>query len=167
MDADEVTIDVLGPDDWRDLRAIRLEAFRRAPAAFSTTYAEALARPDEDWRERLASARSIHLAARSRGCPVGMVGGHLTSDEGDPTVGVVFGMYVREAYRGQGIGRRLLLRLLDRFAAAPAIAVVRLWVRPSQRPALRLYASLGFRVVGEEEDGSGRELIMELRSRGS
>lgn len=156
-------IALLQAEDWRELRAIRLEAFSQSPAAFSTTLAEALARPDDDWRQRLAAARSIHLAARGEGRVIGLAGAHLESDEGDQTVAVVFGMYVSEAFRGRGIGRLLLQALLDRLQAMPRIETVRLWVRPSQRPALRLYESLGFRIDGEADDGSGRELIMDLQ----
>jgi ribosomal protein S18 acetylase RimI-like enzyme len=161
MNHDRIAIATLGPEDWRTLRAIRLDAYRSEPAAFSTTHAEALARPEADWRERLAAERSIHLAAVAGGHVVGMVGGHLAPGEDDQTVAVVFGMYVRDAYRGKGIGRLLLGALLARLGGQPRIETVRLWVRPAQRPAMRLYESFGFRVVGEDDDGSGRELIME------
>ena len=165
VNGSDISIVELQPDDWRALRVIRLEAFRTEPAAFSTTYAEALARPDEDWQARLASAQSVHFAAMSFGRVVGMAGAHLASDEGDPTVAVIFGMYVNAVYRGQGVGRLLLRTLIARLLAEPTIAAVQLWVRPGQLPARRLYESLGFRVIGEDDDGLGRELIMELRLR--
>jgi hypothetical protein len=38
----DVSIVALGPRDWRDLRAIRLEALRSVPAAFSSSYEETL-----------------------------------------------------------------------------------------------------------------------------
>ncbi|MFN8594140.1 MAG: GNAT family N-acetyltransferase [Thermomicrobiales bacterium] len=144
------------------LRTIRLEALRSEPQAFSSTYAETLLRPDAYWRDRLATDRGVTLVARSDQRPVGLVGGYFGSDEGDESVAVVVSMYVNQAYRGRGIGRWLLRSLIGRLAADRRIATIRLWVRPDQQPARRLYESLGFRVAGQSVDPDGVELIMEL-----
>src|SRR5215216_888577 len=92
----------------RDLRAIRLDALRSEPAAFSSSYEETLAWSDEDWRRRLTNDHRLHLVARVQNCPIGIVGGYLGSDEGDDSVAVVFGMFVTREHRGWGIGRLLL-----------------------------------------------------------
>jgi ribosomal-protein-alanine N-acetyltransferase len=59
----------------------------------------------------------------------------------------ILNLCIREAYRCQGIGRRLLSYLLDRGAAA-GMAEAFLEVRPSNTAAIRLYQSLGFEPVG-------------------
>lgn len=167
MTIDAVRVVVLEPQDWRAFKAIRLEALRSEPAAFSSTYAESRARPDESWPQRLADPRGMVLAAMAGRRPIGMVGAHRGSDEGDESVAVVFGMYVNEAHRGQGVGRLLLSTLLDMVAAHPEIDTIRLWVGAGQEPARRLYTSIGFRVVGREthlpqnDRQSHDELIME------
>ncbi len=167
----DLSVAVVEPRDWRDLRAIRLEALQLEPAAYSSSYEETLARPDEHWQQRLASDHSVHLLARARSRPIGMVGGYLSSDEGDDGVAVVFGMYVTSEYRGRGIGRLLLTSLIDRLSAFPHISTIRLGVTETQGPARSLYESIGFQVVGKTEEGivvDGRrydELIMELRVR--
>jgi ribosomal-protein-alanine N-acetyltransferase len=51
------------------------------------------------------------------------------------------------AYRGMGLGKRLLEYLLERGAAA-GMAEAFLEVRPSNTAAIRLYRSLGFEQVG-------------------
>src|SRR5215207_2808464 len=89
----DVSVVALGPSDWRDLQAIRLEALRSEPAAYSSTYEETLSWSDEDWRRRLANDRRMHLLARARSRPIGIIGGYLGSDEGDDSVAVVFGMF--------------------------------------------------------------------------
>ena len=166
-----VSIVALGPADWRDLRAIRLEALQSEPAAYSSSYEETLVRPDEHWRQRLANDHSVHLLARAQNRPIGMVGGYLGSDEGDDSVAVVFGMYVASEHRGRGIGRLLLMSLIDRLSAFPRITTIRLGVTETQEPARRLYESVGFQVVGKAEDGivvddrQYDELIMELHVR--
>ena len=168
---ESISVVVLGPQDWRDLRAIRLEALRSEPAAYSSSYEETLARSDEHWQQRLASDHSVHLLARAQSRPIGMVGGYLGSDEGDESVAVVFGMYVAREYRGRGIGRLLLSSLIDRLSAFPQITTIRLGVTETQDPARALYESVGFQVIGKTEEGivvDGRqvdELIMELRVR--
>ena len=171
MEAESISVVVLGPRDWRDLRAIRLEALRSEPAAFSSSYEETLAWSDEDWRRRLTNDDRLHLVARVENCPIGIVGAYLRSDEGDDSVAVVFGMYVTMEHRGRGIGRLLLTSLIDRLSAFPQIATIRLWVTQTQDPARALYESMGFRVVGKVKEGividdrQYDELIMELRVR--
>jgi ribosomal protein S18 acetylase RimI-like enzyme len=166
-----ITVVVLGPRDWRDLRAIRLEALQSEPAAYSSTYEETLARPDEHWQQRLANDRSVHLLARAQSRPIGMVGGYLGSDEGDDSVAVVFGMYVTSERRGRGIGRLLLTSLIDRLSEFPQITTIRLGVTETQDPARGLYESVGFQVIGKTEEGivvndrQYDELVMELRVR--
>jgi ribosomal protein S18 acetylase RimI-like enzyme len=166
-----ISVVVLGQQDWRDLRAIRLEALRSEPAAYSSSFEETLARSDEHWQQRLASDHSVHLLARAQSRPIGMVGGYLGSDEGDESVAVVFGMYVAREYRGRGIGRLLLSSLIDRLSALPQISTIRLGVTETQDPARALYESMGFQVIGKTEEGivvddrQVDELIMELRVR--
>jgi ribosomal protein S18 acetylase RimI-like enzyme len=168
---ESISVVVLGPQDWRDLRAIRLEALRSEPAAYSSSYEETLARSDEHWQQRLASDHSVHLLARAQSRPIGMVGGYLGSDEGDESVAVVFGMYVAREYRGRGIGRLLLSSLIDHLSAFPQISTIRLWVTETQDSARALYESMGFQMIGKTEEGivvddrQVDELIMELRVR--
>ena len=169
-DDHETSVVALRPQDWRDLRAIRLEALRSEPAAYSSSYEETLAWSDDVWR-RLADDRRLQLIARMRGRPIGIVGGYLGSEEGDDSVAVVVGMYVTSEHRGRGIGRLLLTSLIDRLSAFPHISTIRLGVTEKQGPARGLYESMGFRVAGKTEEGivvDGRrydELIMELRVR--
>ena len=168
-DDHELSVVALGLRDWRELRAIRLEALRSEPAAFSSSYEETLLWSDEDWRRRLTSDRRLHLLARARSHPVGIVGGYLGSDEGDESVAVVFGMYVTREHRRKGIGRLLLRSLIDRLSAFPGITTIRLGVTETQGPARSLYKSMGFQIVGRAEEGivvddqRYDELIMELR----
>jgi ribosomal protein S18 acetylase RimI-like enzyme len=49
--------------------------------------------------------------------------------------------------RGAGLGRRLLADA-ERVAAADRKGVLRLEVRADNRPAIRLYESLGYRQIG-------------------
>jgi GNAT superfamily N-acetyltransferase len=160
-----VEIAKLAPDDWRELKTIRLEALGRNPAAFSSKFADWVNRPEEDWRKRLELPGSVTLVARSRGRPVGMAGAILGAD--DHQVAIIVGMYVNAVSRGQGVGRMLLHALIAEITAQPEITTIRLWVTPTQHAARQLYASLGFRVVENPDrsmlDGTGahEEIAME------
>jgi ribosomal protein S18 acetylase RimI-like enzyme len=153
------------------LQAIRLEALRSEPAAFSSSYEETLAWSDDVWRRRLADDHRVHLLARAQSRPIGIVGAYLGSDDGDESIAVVFGMFVTKEHRGKGIGRLLLTSLIDRLTSFPQITTIRLWVTQTQLPARRLYESVGFQIVGKTEEGivvnerPYHELIMELRVR--
>lgn len=57
---------------------------------------------------------------------------------------------IKQELRRQGIGRSLLLYLLDR-AKHFAAERIFLEVRPSNEPALSLYEKLGFRILGVRE----------------
>ena len=168
---ESISVVVLGPRDWRDLRVIRLEVLRSEPTAFSSSYEESLAWSDEDSRRRLTNDHRLHLVARVQNCPIGIVGGYLGSDEGDDSVAVVFGMYVTREHRGRDIGRLLLTSLIDRLSAFPQISTIRLGVTETQDPARKLYESMGFQIVGKTEEGivlddrQYDELIMEFRVR--
>jgi len=59
----------------------------------------------------------------------------------------ILNVCVRADLRGQGVGRRLLVWLLDE-ARSAGQGWVFLEVRPSNRPAILLYESLGFAPVG-------------------
>ena len=67
--------------------------------------------------------------------------------------GRIWGVYVRESCRGQGIGRALLVALLERIKACPGVEQVSLTVVSGQEAARALYRSLGFNPYGLEPRG--------------
>ena len=58
---------------------------------------------------------------------------------------------VRRDEQGQGLGRQIVVHMLD-VAARRGATVVYLEVRPSNRVAGALYASVGFREIGRRKD---------------
>jgi ribosomal-protein-alanine N-acetyltransferase len=86
----------------------------------------------------------------------------------------ILNICVRADLRGQGIGRKLMLFLLER-ARAAQMEDVFLEVRPSNPTAIALYASLGFsqigvrkayyQAVGGREDALVYKLVLEGASR--
>ena len=60
---------------------------------------------------------------------------------------------MRASCRGQGIGRALLVALLERIRACPGVEQVSLTVVSGQEAARALYRSLGFEPYGMEPRG--------------
>ena len=94
---------------------------------------------------RLVDEGVVFFVARADGEPAGC-GGILfvPGDGADVPYGEVKRMYVRPGHRGEGVGRRVLMRLLDE-ARARGMGIVRLETGIDQVEAIGLYASVGFR----------------------
>ncbi len=66
----------------------------------------------------------------------------------------IFGFYIRPDWQGQGFGRELLRGVMDEVTRVDGSGI-ELSVPPSNRAALDLYLSFGFRVVEEIVDFYG------------
>ncbi|WP_155375077.1 GNAT family N-acetyltransferase [Catellatospora vulcania] len=102
------------PGEWRQLRALRLEALTDSPTAFGTTYADAAGLADEVWRQQaVANATSptsaLFVAAAQDGRWVGMAGCAPVAEV--PGTACIQGVYVAPAHRGRATGPAA--RLMD------------------------------------------------------
>jgi RimJ/RimL family protein N-acetyltransferase len=131
-------------------RALRLEAMRAYPTAFSAS-------PD-DW-ERLAmdevAARiprpggddvlfGVYLRDELQGCA------GFTRETGakEAHKGYLWGVYVRAALQGRGLGERLTQAVID--WARPRVDLLRCSVSSQNLGAKALYLRLGFTLYGTE-----------------
>lgn len=98
---------------------------------------------DEPQTALLADERTIFLAAFESGGPVGFVFGYeLLRRHGDPSILFVYEIEVADAFRGQGVGSRLL-RGLAEIARERGIATGFVLTNASNDAAMRLYESFG------------------------
>lgn len=133
--------------DWQALRAVRLRALDQDPDAFGSTYALALALPDEEYRRRAAS-RTTHLAF-SDGEPVGIVT-LVPSDDGDPAQRDLVSMWVDPSHRGTGLAQRLVEAACAR-GRIDGVREVALWVTAGNAAARGLYERCGFTLTGHRQ----------------
>jgi ribosomal protein S18 acetylase RimI-like enzyme len=143
----------IAPGEWRELRAIRLEAARDTPTAFSSSYGELASHPDVRWQEWAAAEATADDGATFIACDQN--GDWVGSVSAGPLVEVpdhahIHAVYVRAGHRGPtGLGARLVEAAI-RFAEQHIdVSRLTLGVHESNDRALAFYQRIGFRMTGK------------------
>ena len=134
------------PDEAPHYRRIRLEALRDCPEAFGSTFDAENAQSDDWFAQRLATSDvfgSWHGADL-----VGVVGFRAQQGTKEAHKGLLWGMYVRPAFRGTGVAGQLVEALLE--LAKGRVELVQLAVWDGNTVARRLYERFGFVAYGTE-----------------
>lgn len=130
--------------------ALRLEALEREPQAFGESPEEHRAKSIEQVQTRLRQAETFVIGAFVEGQLVGTAGFFRSQNLKERHKGHIWGVYVTEAWRGKGIGRKMLLALLKKARKQPGVERILLMVATSQTAARQLYLALGFESFGCE-----------------
>jgi ribosomal protein S18 acetylase RimI-like enzyme len=141
--AEPARIERLAAGGGPRLRALRLRALADAPAAFSTTYAQAAARPRGEWESQLE--RMATFVATAGGADIGLVRGVQHDRLAD--AGYLISMWVAPEARRQGVGSALIGAVV-RWARARGFGRLVLEVGESNSPAIALYRRAGFAAEG-------------------
>ena len=143
-----ITIQVLPPQSWKVYKTIRLEALKSDPQAFGSSYKKESVFSNEKWQERLADQTVCVLVAKENETPVGMIGYHLKNNRENAHL---WGMFVTSAYRGKGVGKQLLQKIIEIAKEKQSVKDISLDVNPDQISAVQLYISLGFQESGTRQ----------------
>jgi len=133
---------------------LRLEALEIEPMAFSSSAsAHRMTTPDSA-KGRLISpdGESFVLGAFVDGELVGMAGFFRSPEEKTRHKARIWGVYVKAAHRGKGIGRALMKEILRRAQLQSDVEQVTLAVASGQAAARKLYLQLGFQIYGREPE---------------
>ncbi|WP_042427145.1 GNAT family N-acetyltransferase [Streptacidiphilus anmyonensis] len=140
--------------EWRELRALRLEALTDTPTAFSTSRAADEALPDGAWQAQAAAAATgastaLFVAVGRDGSWLGMAGAAPVPDV--PDHAHVYSVYVTPAHRGRSGPAADLVTAAVGFARARIdVGHLTLGVHEANARAQSFYHRLGFVPTGLE-----------------
>ena len=143
---DSLKVRLLRPADAPLYKEIRLEALQLSPEAFGSTFEQECSQSLAQFEEVLARA-DVFGAFRETDL-VGMAGYRTQSGAKQAHKGFLWGMYVRPAARGTGVGKPLVEAVLDH--ARQRVELVQLSVVSDNTAARRLYRNCGFVDYGHE-----------------
>src|SRR5579871_762117 len=152
MWANRMEIRIITADDATEWWRLRLEALEGDPEAFSSSAEEHRKLSIEDVKKRLGAgtADSFVVGAFEDARLVGVAGFYREQGLKARHKGRIWGVYVTSKSRGQGVGRKLLQKLLERARTIQGLEQIQLSVSTTQTAAAELYRSLGFHSWGIE-----------------
>ena len=139
----------LGPEHAAAFQALRLEGLARHPCAFAASPDEEVGRSLVEVADRLE--RQPVFGGFAGADLVGVAGFAMPPPAKKRHKGLLWGVYVREAARGHGLGRALVLAVIEH--ARAHVVQLHAAVVTTDHPARRLYRSLGFSPYGLEPRG--------------
>ncbi|WP_018759964.1 GNAT family N-acetyltransferase [Paenibacillus terrigena] len=146
-----IVIRVLTPEDAESFRDLRLNALKNNPEAFSANYEDFSNTTLESVRERIQiTNESFILGAFNNDVLIGMIGFVRERSNKLNHKGNIWGSYVSQEYRGQGIGCKLLNETIYRAKKINGLSQINLGVITFNDAAKRLYETLGFKSYGIE-----------------
>ncbi|MFC3768920.1 GNAT family N-acetyltransferase [Paenibacillus sp. GCM10012303] len=148
-----MNIRLLNDSDAQVYREVRLRALKNDPDAFGSTYEQEETKPLEHIIERIHHTKDKFTL----GCfddsntLVGIVNFSRENRLKTAHKGNIYGMYIEPQFRGRGVGKALLLALIERATnECEGLEQIHLTVVSTNKSAKRLYVSLGFEVYGIE-----------------
>ena len=135
--------------DAAAFQALRLEALAGHPSAFAAAYDEEASLPLAEVARRLD--RGLVFGAFANGALAGTAGLAIPAREKKRHKGDLWGVYVREGARGQGLGRQLVEAVIGH--ARGRVEQLYATVTTGNQAAHELYRGLGFQTYGREPRG--------------
>jgi ribosomal protein S18 acetylase RimI-like enzyme len=139
-------------DDARAYQELRLYALQESPTAFGSSYSEEMNRPLDMVEDRLGSLAGHTFGAFDQeGKLIGMATLYRDQHINSNHKAFLFGMYVSPEYRGQGVGKSLMEKVIAQ-ARALGLRQINLSVNNANEAPVGLYESFGFERYGLEKD---------------
>ena len=137
----------LPEDRWQEYRDLRIKSIHENPQSFHDTVEECLSKDKSFWTNWYKN----HLLAEENGQLIGMVGGYRESKPMLKHVSHIVSFYVDPLHRGKGVGKKLLVAMIEKLSFHHRSKKITLGVVTTQQSAIHLYESLGFQRVGHSK----------------
>ncbi len=143
---DNFIIKQLTVDDWKIWKELRLEALKNSPESFGSSYEEEVNWPDLDFQNSLTKSDifGVFVADSLISC----AGFYTLNSAKTRHRDVIWGMYTKEEYRGQGIASALIEKVINH--ARSRVTQLHLTCVTSNLGAVAFYQKHGFKIYGEE-----------------
>ena len=142
-------IRLLAPGDAETFRALRLEALRECPTAFTADFETNLRRPLSHFAAQIHSAPDKFMVGAFRNLELVAMAGFYRSE--GPKLrhrGNIWSMYVASDLRRSGLGRQILDEAIARARTLDGVIQIHLSVVADNIAARTLYLNSGFEIVG-------------------
>ena len=136
----------LREQDWTLVKEIRLEALKLHPEFFGGSYEEESLRSDEDFKQHLI--KNDIFGAFIENKLVGAAGFFQFTLQKLKHRGTLFGLYVRQENRGQGVADQLIKAVINH--ARQQVLQLHCTVTIDNKAAINLYQKHGFQIYGTE-----------------
>jgi RimJ/RimL family protein N-acetyltransferase len=150
VSAEDIAIRPITRDETPVWRALRLEAMRAYPAAFSSSAEDWETLPLEEVAARIPQGGGddvlygVYLDGELSGC----AGFAREKGTKERHKGLLWGVYLREGLQGRGLGERMTQMVID--WARPRVDLLHCSVGSDNLGARALYLRLGFVLFGTE-----------------
>ena len=109
---DNFIIKQLTAEDWKIWKELRLEALKNSPESFGSSYEEEVNQPDLDFQNSLIKSDIFGVFVDNS--LVSCAGFYSLNSAKTKHRGIIWGMYTRPEYRGQGIATIVYQKVADK-----------------------------------------------------
>ena len=139
-----VIVEIIHPDDWFRLRAIRLKSLQVNPEAFGGTHEIESAETESEWRKKFEKLDFLIASIDGRDAAL------MSVEELDGDFGAtcwIGGCWSDPAYRGKGL-LRTMMNFVDQQDSGWQVQGLGVWI--DNYSAIAAYEKLGFVKMGED-----------------
>ncbi len=146
------------PDEWQELKAIRLEALKNEPGNFGASYKEEFQVLDAKWVKRVQRSNEVYFALCYGNEIVGITG--VIIDNHKTTK--LMASYIRKEHRGKGLSK-LFYEARIEWAQKQGAKKILVSHRKSNLPSMYANQIFGFAYIGEDDviwpDGNHEPIV--------
>jgi len=148
----DLTVRVLGQQDWPVYRAVRLAALEESPDVLGATRDREASADEDHWRVQMTAARRLVVELDGRVCGVVSVGRFGE----EPDSADLSRLWVDPSARSTGAAGRLVDSAVT-LAAAEGLKRMYYWVGTENARAIGFATSFGFRVTSRRRAVDGED----------